>query len=157
MVSKPPLYVICHNIRSLYNVGAIFRTCDGAGVDKLFLGGYTGHPPRKEISKTALGAEEFLSWQHYKNTSLIIKRLREQKVNIIALEQDRRSIPYYNFKAVFPLALIIGNELRGLSKRMLSKADQVIEIPMLGQKNSLNVAVALGIVLYKIVEQRKSY
>lgn len=161
-------YLILHNIRSLYNVGSIFRTADGAGVDKVYLTGYTGLPVdrlgkvRLEVHKVALGAEKYVEWQQYKNISDLIKKLKKEKFFVIALEQHSKAIDYKHFntsmygskdfKKASGLALIVGNEVRGLSKQILKKCDAVIEIPMYGKKESLNVSVAAGIALFSIRE-----
>ena len=140
---------ILHNIRSTYNVGAIFRTADAVGIDKLYLTGYTPTPDKnKKIEKTALGAEKYVAWEYYRNISYLLKKLKKEGFQIVALEQSSQSIPYYKFKPKFPLVLIVGNEVRGLTKKILSRADYIIEIPMFGKKESLNVAVAFGIVAY---------
>ncbi|GIW66567.1 MAG: rRNA methyltransferase [Candidatus Parcubacteria bacterium] len=140
---------ILHNIRSSYNVGSIFRTADAVGIDKLYLTGYTPTPAKnKKIEKTALGAEKYVAWKYYRNIGYLLKKLKREGFQIAALEQSEKSIPYYQFKTKFPLALIVGNEVRGLSKKILSSADYIIEIPMFGKKESLNVAVAFGIVVY---------
>lgn len=147
-------YIIAHNIRSLYNVGTFFRTADALGVDRLFLTGYTGCPPRKEIAKVALGAENTVAWQHYKNISSLIKKLKKDGVQIIALEKIDTAINYLDFQAEFPLALLLGNEVRGISQSLLKQADQVIYLPMRGQKESLNVGVAMAVASYQIESQR---
>jgi tRNA G18 (ribose-2'-O)-methylase SpoU len=150
------LYVVCHNIRSLYNVGSIFRTADAAGVTKLYLCGYTGHPPRREISKVALGAEEMVPWEHHYQTWRVLERLRSQGVQIVALENCvEGSIDYRRLRPRFPLALLLGNEVRGLSPGLLRRSDVVIHIPMHGRKESLNVAVAFGIAVYGLNCRRR--
>ncbi len=139
-------YVICQNIRSLFNVGAIFRTADAFGADKIFLTGITGRPPRKEISKVALGAEEYMPWEYQRQPARLIKKLKSQGVQIVALEQAKgESIDLNQWQPKFPLALILGYEPVGLPKPLLKLADQIVEIPMHGKKESLNVAVAFGI------------
>ncbi|MCS7184243.1 MAG: TrmH family RNA methyltransferase [Patescibacteria group bacterium] len=142
--------IILHNIRSVYNVGSIFRTADAAGVDKIILTGYTPTPvlKEKEIAKTALGAEKYLNWEYYHNISYLIKKLQKEGFNIIALEQSKESIPYYKFRPKFPLALICGNEIKGLNIKILNKSQAIVDIPMFGKKESLNVSVAVGIVIY---------
>lgn len=150
------LYVICHNIRSLYNVGSIFRTADGAGVDKIFLCGYTGFPPRKEISKVALGAEKIIPYERKQDTWRLIKKLKEDGVMIIALETVLGiSIDFRKFKPKFPLAIILGNEVRGIPESLLKRSDKIIHLPMYGEKKSLNVSVAFGIAIYEINSKRR--
>ena len=147
-------YVICDNIRSLENVGSIFRTADALGVTKIYLCGITGKPPQHKISKTALGAEETIPWEHVKQVGRLIEKLKKGKINIVALEQDKKSVLYTKFKPKFPLALIIGNEVKGVSKKTLEKCDKIIELPMNGKKESLNVAVSFGIAGYYIINSK---
>lgn len=147
--------LILDNIRSMENVGSIFRTADAAGVDKIFLCGITPKPPRKEIDKAALGAVDFVEWEYQENIKFLISNFKKRGTPIIALEQDPRSIPYtlfHNSCSMFhDLALVVGNEIDGVSKELLDLADTIIEIPMYGRKNSLNVAVATGISLFSFI------
>ena len=140
--------VILNNVRSLYNVGSIFRTADGVGVEKIFLCGITGSPPHKQISKTALGAENQIPWEYREDVISVIHELKEQGYQILLLEQIENSIWYDEFKPTAPICLVIGNEITGISDQLISYCDQAIEIEMQGLKNSLNVAVAFGIVAY---------
>jgi len=144
-------YVICDNIRSLENIGSIFRTADALGISKIFLCGISGKPPHHKISKTALGAEQRIPFEYYKQTWRLIDKLKSSKVNIIALEQDKRAIEYTKFKPKFPLALVVGNEVKGISKKVLQKCDKIIFLPMHGKKESLNVSVAFGVAGYYII------
>lgn len=157
------LFFIVHNIRSLHNVGSLFRTADGAGVKKVFLTGYTPSPfdvfggLRSEFQKTALGAEKEIAWEQHKNIGMLLRRLKKEKIFVVSLEQSSRSISYKNFfarygkklKSFSGVALIVGNEVRGLSPAVLKKSDAIIEIPMRGRKESLNVSVAAGIALFE--------
>ena len=148
-----PLYLVCENVRSLYNVGALFRTAEGAGVTRLYLVGYTPQPPRPEIAKVALGAERSVPWEHWAQGWRLIERLKGQGVQIVALENHvagRISTNYRRFRPRFPLALLVGNEVSGLSVGLLRRSDRIIELPMHGWKRSLNVAVATGIALYEL-------
>ncbi|MEI7424991.1 MAG: RNA methyltransferase [Candidatus Staskawiczbacteria bacterium] len=147
-------YVICDNIRSLENVGSIFRTSDALGVSKIFLCGITGTPPQHKISKTALGAEETIPFEYYKQTSRLIDKLKKEKIQVVALEQDKKSVSYNKFKPHFPIALLIGNEVKGVSKTILKKCDKIIELPMKGKKESLNVSVSFGIAGYEIIKDK---
>lgn len=150
-VARPPIYGLLDNIRSLYNVGSIFRTSDGALVRKLCLCGYTPHPPRKEIDKTALGATRSVPWEYYQNPLLAIDELRAQGAKICVLEQTTHSKPYFSIcKGDFPLCLVVGNEITGVTPRVIESADMAIEIPMAGIKQSLNAAVAYGIALFEL-------
>jgi len=148
---KNKLVLILHNIRSRYNVGSIFRTADGAGVDKIYLSGITPTPPHAKISKVALGAERHLAWEKHSQTGRLIDKLKKEGYQIVALEQSKKSIDYCKFKPKFPLALILGAETTGLSKKLLDKCDKIIEIPMRGYKESLNLAVACGISIFQII------
>ena len=149
-----PFYIVCDNIRSLENIGSIFRTADALNVDKIFLCGICGRSPHQKISKTALGAEKWISWEHCGKTWQLIEKLKKEKVYIVALEQGKNTLLYTKFKPKFPLALIIGNEVKGVSSSILKRADKIISIPMLGKKESLNVAVAFGIAGYEINKKR---
>lgn len=151
------IYLVLDNIRSMENVGSIFRTADAAGVAKIYLCGITPKPPRKEIDKTALGAVDFVDWEHQDNLKFLISNLKKSGVKIIALEQDKRSIPYTQLNSESGIldsdfALIVGNEVDGVSSEILDLCDKIIEIPMHGQKNSLNVAVATGIALFELTK-----
>jgi len=150
------LYIIAHNIRSLHNVGSIFRTADALGVSKVYLTGYTGAPPDPRLAKVALGAENFVPWEKAVSAVRLIKKLRQQqpKLQVIALENNikRKIVPLSKYKPHFPLALIVGEETKGISKSLLNLADTIIEIPMLGEKESLNVSVALGIAVYQLLK-----
>jgi 23S rRNA (guanosine2251-2'-O)-methyltransferase len=140
--------VVCHNIRSAFNIGSIFRTADGAGVAKIYLTGYSPAPPHSGISKTALGAEKIVPWEKFSKIDLAIKNLRKDNFEIVALEQDEKSVSLEKYKMKKNIALILGNEVRGLSPAILGKCDTIIEIPMRGKKESLNVSVAFGIAAY---------
>lgn len=153
LLSEPRsgVYLILDNIRSMYNVGAIFRTADAARVEKIFLCGITATPPRKEIEKTALKTVEFVPWEYVKSAKQIAKSLKQKGVQIIALEQTDQSVNYRKFKFQKPMAIIIGHEVDGVSDEVLKLCDAAIEIPMLGIANSLNVATATGVILYDII------
>ena len=146
--------VLLHNVRSSHNVGSIFRTADAAGVARVFLTGYTPLPvdrfkrPNREIAKTALGAETYLAWESAPSPMVIVKRLRREGWTIVGVEQDERAIEYRSFKPTGPTLFVFGNEVRGLSKSLRDACDSLIEIPMRGKKESLNVAVSAGIVLF---------
>ncbi len=150
-VKKLPVYVILNSIRSSYNVGSIFRTSDGAMIEKLYLCGYTPHPPKKEVLKTALGSQDSVKWEYAENPVDVVKKLKEQGVKIIALEQTDKNIPYYSLtKSDFPMCLIVGNEITGVSQELIDLCDASIEIPQYGIKQSLNVAVAYGIAVFEL-------
>ena len=148
--------VLLHNIRSAHNVGSIFRTADAAGVSKVFLSGYTPCPVdrfdrvQKEIAKTALGAEKFLEWEYKKSPVPIIALLKKEGWHVVSVEQHAKSTDYRKFKLKKPTLFILGNEVSGVPKALLDKSDAVLEIPMRGKKESLNVSVAAGIVLFSV-------
>jgi tRNA G18 (ribose-2'-O)-methylase SpoU len=144
--------LILHNVRSRFNVGAIFRTADAAGVKKIYLCGITPAPPHPKIDKVALGAEKTVLFEKIKQTLPLLKKLKADGLRLIALEQSKSSKPYFKFKKRFPFALVVGAEVKGLPSIILKKCDKVIDIPMHGQKESLNVAIALGIVLFDIIK-----
>jgi tRNA G18 (ribose-2'-O)-methylase SpoU len=150
-IKKLPVYVILNSIRSSYNVGSIFRTSDGVMIEKLYLCGYTPHPPKKEVLKTALGSQDSVVWEFVKDAKEVILSLKQKGVKICGLELTESSIPHFNLKKEnFPLALIIGNEITGVSQELLDLCDFSIEIPQFGIKQSLNVAVAYGISIFEL-------
>ncbi len=153
---RKSLTIIAHNIRSLHNVGSIFRTADALGVSKIYLTGYTGAPLDPKIAKVALGAENFVPWEQHKSAVRLIKKLKgnQPQLQIVALENNlnRRTGNLNNFQPKFPLALIVGEETKGIPKSLLDLADVIVEIPMRGQKESLNVSVAFGIIAYQILK-----
>lgn len=173
------MIVILDNIRSLQNVGSIFRTADAAGADKIYLCGITPKPadelgrPRQQLIKASLGAEKYIEWEHVKSTNRLIDKLKKEKYKIFAIEQSKKSIPYYKIIASGggknKIALVVGNEVKGLPKSILNKADKILEIPMRGAmvqqvhhprhtrrgKESLNVAVAFGIVAFDLVKNKR--
>lgn len=149
--------LILPDIRSAINVGAIFRTADAVGIDQIFLVGCTPRPTdsfgriQKDIAKSALGAETWIKWEYKEKLISLIKKLKKDGYKIIALEQDNRSIDYRKFKQPQKIAIILGPEVDGLDKKALDICDQIIEIPMYGKKESLNVSVACGIALFRIL------
>lgn len=157
---KKDFFVIAHNIRSLYNVGSVFRTADAFGISKIYLTGYTGTPEqvkyRQKIAKSALGAESFVPWEYHKSAAKLIRRLHSLGVRVVGLENNvkAKKLSRAGFKA--PVALVLGEETKGIPKPILKLCDEIVEIPMAGEKESLNVAVAFGIAAYKIAESLKS-
>ena len=143
-----PLTVVLNDIRSFHNVGSIFRTADGAGVEKIWLCGITGYPPAAQIHKTALGAEQHVPWEYEKNVLTVLKELKRKHYQIVFLEQTQESISHQEFCPQSPVCLVVGNEVSGISEEILSYCDASIEIEMAGMKNSLNVSVAFGIIAY---------
>ncbi|HLA69667.1 MAG TPA: RNA methyltransferase [Bacteroidota bacterium] len=150
-VDRLPLTVLVDNVRSLYNVGSIFRTSDGVMVQHLLLAGYTPLPPRKEIEKTALGATASVPWSHARDPVASLQLLKSEGLTLCCLEQTDKSIPYYEIqKQHFPLCLVLGSEVAGVSSSLIELCDFAIEIPMFGKKHSLNVAVAYGIAVFHL-------
>ena len=151
--------VICDSIRSLHNVGSVFRTADGVGIDKVYLCGITGIPDtqkhERQISKVALGAQNYIKWEYVKQSWRLVEKLKKEGYQIVSLEQASKSISYTKFKPKFPLALIVGNEGKGVKRSLLDRSDKIIDIPMRGKKESLNVSVAFGIVAYWIGRFKK--
>jgi len=149
--------VVLHNIRSTHNVGAIFRTAEAAGVSKVILTGYTPTPidrfdrVRKDIAKASLGAEHMLEWEHYKTLEAAVNALRADGFTIVGVEQDKKAVPYTKYTPTEKVAIVFGNEVRGLSPKARALCDTLIEIPMHGRKESLNVSVAAGIVLFRLM------
>ncbi len=152
--------LILHDIRSVQNVGAIFRTADAIGIDKIYLTGYTPTPldrfgrKRGDLAKSALGAEEFVAWEQKKSLPALIANLKKQDFQIIAIEQDQYSIDYRRVKLQKKNAFILGTEVTGIPKNILKKCDIIAEIPMRGKKESLNVSVAFGIAIFGILDKK---
>lgn len=150
-------YLILHNIRSVQNVGAIFRTADAVGISKIYLTGYTPTPidrfgrERSDVAKTALGAQKNIEWEYVKTITPVINKLKKQKTNIVSVEQEVNAIDYKKVKIKKDTAFIFGNEVKGLSKSILDKSDQIAQIQMLGKKESLNVSVTVGVFLFRVL------
>jgi len=143
--------LVLDNIRSMHNVGAIFRTADGAGIESIYLCGITACPPRHQILKTSLGAEAHMDWKYYKSSLRLVKILKAKGYRIVSLEQTYTSIDYKLASYEKPLAIILGNEIEGVRNEVLAESHQVVEIPMKGIANSLNVATSAGIILYHLI------
>ena len=150
-------YLILHNIRSVQNVGSIFRTADAAGISKIYLTGYTPTPldrfgrDRKDFAKTALGAQKTVGWEYAKTASTIINKLKKDKTEVIAVEQANNAVDYKKIKINSPTAFVFGNEVKGLSRAVLERSDRVAQIKMLGKKESLNVSVTVGVFLFRVL------
>lgn len=150
-VNKMPVVVVLNSIRSSYNVGSIFRTSDGAMIEKLYLCGYTPHPPKKEVLKTALGSQDSVQWEFEEDPLKVVNELKQKGYIICALEQTDSNIPYYELnKKNLPICLIVGNEISGVSQELIDLCDVTIDIPQFGIKQSLNVAVAYGIAIFEL-------
>ncbi|MGH9572477.1 MAG: TrmH family RNA methyltransferase [Candidatus Acidiferrales bacterium] len=148
-----PVSALLDNVRSMYNVGAFFRAADGVRLEKLYLAGITAYPPKSAITKTALGAETVVQWEHDGDAVAMVERLRAKKYEIAAIETGTDSVDLYDWQPRFPVCVLFGNEVEGLQLRLLEIAETHIHIPMLGQKNSLNVATAAGVVLYELLRK----
>lgn len=150
---KLPVVAVLENVRSAYNVGSLFRTADAFLLDSIFITGYTAHPPHKEIRKTALGAEDTVSWKYFKTAPEAISALRELGYSIFAVEQVHHSqlLHQTNFSGFEKIAVIFGNEVTGVEQSTINLCDGAIEIPQLGMKHSLNIATAAGVVLWEIL------
>jgi 23S rRNA (guanosine2251-2'-O)-methyltransferase len=147
---KEKFVLVLPSIRSGHNVGAMFRTGDAVGIDKIYLTGYTACPPHTQIDKVSLGAEKWIPWEQYKQTGRLLKKLKKMGYNIVALEQTKKSKNIFEWKPKFPVALVLGNEVRGIDKKYLDLCDEHLEIPMQGKKESLNVSIAAGVAMYHI-------
>ena len=154
-----PLTLVVHNVRSAHNVGSILRTAECAGITKVYLCGYTPTPTdrfgrkQNDIAKVALGAEDIVAWEHRASTVDLIHELRTAGVRVVALEQNKHSVPYTDVAPDRPTALILGEEVHGIPDDVLAHCDTVIEIPVHGTKESLNVSVAAGIAIFRLVEK----
>lgn len=149
---KTPLYIILDNLRSAFNVGSIFRLCDGLRIAGLFLCGYTASPPHIKLEKTAAGTISYVPWKKFETTIKAVNYLKKQNIPVWAVETTSHSYDYSKVDYPSPVGIVVGNEALGVAKEVLLACDKIIEIPLLGFKNSINVAVACGIVGFKIVE-----
>ena len=152
-VGELPVVALLDNIRSLYNVGAFFRTADGTRLRKLYLSGITGRPPHPGISKTALGAEANVAWEHAADPVALIRRLRAEGCEIAAVETSVQAVDLFDWKPRFPVCLIFGSETDGIQPELSALADTYVRIPMLGLKYSLNVATAGGVAIYELLRK----
>ena len=149
---KTPIIVILDNIRSLNNIGSVFRTADAFLIEKIYLCGITARPPHKDIHKTALGATETVDWEYVENVLDVVQKLKKENVQIYSIEQAENAIMLNNFspEASKTYAVIFGNEVKGVQQKVVSESDGVIEIPQLGSKHSLNISVSTGVVLWDL-------
>lgn len=148
-----PVCVLLENVRSLYNVGAFFRTADGVALEKLYLAGITGYPPQNMITKTALGAEETVPWEHIREAGPVVSELRAAGCEIAAIETSVHAVDLFDWQPRFPVCVLFGHETDGLTPALAAQADTHIRIPMLGRKHSLNVASAGSVVLYELLRK----
>jgi len=154
---KTPIIVILDNVRSLNNIGSVFRSSDAFLIEKIYLCGITATPPHKDIQKTALGATETVAWEYIEETLTLIEKLQEEGVKVCAIEQAEESIFLNEFQPEFDqkYAVVFGNEVKGVQQSVVSKSDIVIEIPQIGAKHSLNIAVSTGIILWDMYSKMK--
>ncbi|MGG5577831.1 RNA methyltransferase [Myroides sp. C15-4] len=152
---KTPIIIVLDDVRSLHNIGSVFRTCDAFLIEKVFLCGITATPPNKEIHKTALGATETVTWEYAKDVVEVVKQLKEEGICVQAIEQVENSVMLTDFQVVdqTKYALVFGNEVKGVSQGVVDLSDGVIEIPQLGTKHSLNISVSAGIVIWELFQQ----
>ncbi len=150
---RHPIYAILDNLRSAFNVGSIVRTADCARIEKIFFCGITAHPPNLKIIKTALGALDYVPWEHCPATAEAVEKMKKRKIKVISLEVTDISKPFHQIAYPNPVCLVVGNEALGVSREVLEMSDEIVEIPMWGFKNSVNVAVAFGAVVFEVVRQ----
>lgn len=155
-IKRNPIYIICDNVLDTYNVGSIFRLADAVAATEVILCGATETPPNTRIKKASINTTEWVKWRYASTAVEAISALRiaNSALKVVSVEQDKRSIPFYQAKYSFPIALVVGNETYGVSKEILDISDMIVEIPMWGVNKSLNVMVSLGIVLFRVMEQK---
>ncbi len=152
-IGRLPVVVLLDDVRSMYNVGSFFRTADATGLEKLYLCGITARPPKHAITKTALGAEETVPWEHDWDARKIAEDLRSRDYELAAIETSVRAVDLYDWQPRFPVCVMFGHEVEGLGAALLGLCDTHVRIPMLGRKHSLNVATAGGVVLYELLRK----
>src|SRR5271167_5017705 len=151
-----PVSLLLDNVRSMYNVGAFFRTADGAGIERIYLSGITARPPKKAIAKTALGAEERVPWQSVADPAERIRALQRDGYEIVAVETSARAVDLFNWRPRFPACVVFGHEVDGLGEELLELCDAHVRIEMLGLKHSLNVSSAGAVVMYELLRKYRS-
>ena len=154
-IPKVPIFILVENVRSVYNVGSIFRTADSFGAEKIYLTGITSFPPRDDLHKTALGAEESVNWEYDKDPISLAKKIKNQGISLVLIEQTGEAKNIFDIDIDFPICFIVGNEVDGVSEKLAELADIHLEIPMNGIKQSLNVSVATGIIGYELLRKYK--
>ena len=156
-ISRLPISILVENVRSVHNVGSIFRSADGFGAEKIYLSGYTAYPPREDLHKTALGAEDTVPWEYFENPLDAAEVIKKQGIPLILIEQTKQSKSMYEINWKFPVCFIVGNEISGVSEELSAMADIHVELPMRGVKQSLNVSVATGVVGYEFSRYYSQY
>lgn len=154
-IKKNPVYIILDNVMDTYNIGSVFRLADAVAAEKVILCGETETPPHTRIKKASINTTEWVDWKYEKSTVLAIKNLRSEVDNlqVVAVEQDEKSVPYDQIEYEFPVALVVGHETHGVSKDALDMCDHIAELPMWGVNKSMNVMVSLGIVLFEVMKK----
>jgi tRNA G18 (ribose-2'-O)-methylase SpoU len=155
-IDRIPVCVVLDCVRSLYNVGSFFRTCDAAGVARLFLTGYTGYPPHPRLAKTALGAENNLPWEHHGQALPLLHQLRAEGYELAAIETSPQAMDIHDWRPRFPCCVVFGSEVQGIPAEIAAACDVQVRVPMLGMKQSLNVAVAGGVVLFELLRKYRA-
>ena len=156
-MGRLPVSILLDNVRSLYNVGAFFRTADAAAIEKLYLCGITAHPPKSGITKTALGAEESVPWEHAWEAAPVVESLRGRGFEIAAIETSVHAVDLFDWAPRFPVCLIFGHEVDGVQPALSGLCDTHVRIPMLGSKHSLNVATAGGVAIYELLRKYRDF
>lgn len=152
-ISKLPVVILLDDVRSLYNVGAFFRTADAAAIERLYLCGITGHPPKRAITKTALAAEERVPWEHHPDAVAVADELRARRYEMAVIETSERAVDIFDWTPRFPVCVVFGHEVEGVRPEVAARCDTHVRIPMLGLKHSLNVATAGGVVIYELLRK----
>jgi tRNA G18 (ribose-2'-O)-methylase SpoU len=155
-IRRLPVRILLDNVRSLYNVGAFFRTADAAGIEKLLLSGITGRPPKGAITKTALGAEQSVPWEHTWEPLPLLRSIRESGCEIAAIETSMHAVDLFDWTPRFPVCVVFGHEVDGVQPAISELCDTHVRIPMLGAKHSLNVATAGGVVVYELLRKYRA-
>jgi tRNA G18 (ribose-2'-O)-methylase SpoU len=155
---KTPIIIVLDNIRSLNNIGSVFRTADAFLVKKIYLCGITAKPPHKDIHKTALGSTETVDWEYLEDTYSLVKKLKVERVKIISIEQAENATMLYDFhpEKDTTYVLVFGNEVKGVQQKVVSASDEVLEIPQFGTKHSLNISVSVGVVVWDVFSKLKN-
>jgi tRNA G18 (ribose-2'-O)-methylase SpoU len=156
-VKKTPIIVVLDNIRSLNNIGSVFRTCDAFLIEKIYLCGITATPPHKDIHKTALGSTETVDWEYVENIMDLVQRLKSENIKVISIEQAEKATMLNDFQPEdnTSYALVFGNEVKGVKQEVVSASDMVLEIPQFGTKHSLNISVSVGVVIWDVFAKLK--
>jgi tRNA G18 (ribose-2'-O)-methylase SpoU len=155
-IPRLPVSILLDDVRSMYNVGAFFRTADAAAVEKLYLCGITAYPPKRAITKTALGAEQTVAWERSPDGAVVLRELRTRGYETAAVETSLHSVDLFDWRPRFPVCLIFGHEVEGVRPDVLALCDTHVRIPMLGRKHSLNVATAGGVVVYELLRKYRA-